>query len=204
MMSGSLAKLKSALGLAGVFLLALGSVHAEDPEGWAVMVEPSFMDHFVRRPVPGSDRTILTVARMVDGQPQFLTREEKRGMAITFEEIEEKASATVEKVLQKITPDVVRDNKGVIAFVVLASEDPLTASTVLAPDFASRFRDQLGPDLLVAMPNRFQVFVFSRQDTVYQRMGDTIVSAYHSSDYPVSREVFVLERGRLRSLGPYQ
>lgn len=203
-MSGSCAKLKSALGLVGVFLLAIGSLKAEELSEWAVMVEPSFMDHFVRRPVPGSDRTILSVARIVDGQPQFLTREEKRGMAITFEEIEERASATTEKVLQKITPEVVRDNKGVIAFVALASEDPLTASTVLAPGFAERFRDQLGPDLLVAIPNRFQVFIFSRQDSVYQRMGDAVVSAYHSSDYPVSREVFALERGRLRSLGPYQ
>lgn len=195
-------KLKSALCIAALLFPAGAVLRAQD--AWIVMVEPSFMDHFVRRPIDGSARTVLSVARVVDGSPQMLTREEKRGMALPFDEIETVSASTSAAVLERLKPEIVRDAKGVIAYVLLSSEDPLTASTVLAPDFAARFRDLLGPDLLVAVPNRFQVFIFSRQDTVFQRMADAVVSAYHASDYPVSREIFALEGGRLRSLGVFQ
>jgi hypothetical protein len=75
---------------------------------------------------------------------------------------------------------------------------------VLAPGFAEKFADTLGPDLLVALPNRNQLIVFSRQDQAFARMGEFIISGYLSSNYPVSREIFSLERGKLRSLGVLQ
>jgi hypothetical protein len=51
------------------------------------------------------------------------------------------------------------------------------------------------------MPNRNTVLVFSRQDDAHLRMAEAVVGAYLESDYRVSREVFALEGGRLRSLG---
>ena len=84
---------------------------------------------------------------------------------------------------------------------VIESGDPLTASCVLAPEFGAKFASTLGPDLLVAMPNRFRVLVFCRQDTQFQRLSEFIISGYLDSNFPVSREIFALEKGRLRSLG---
>lgn len=185
-----------------VFLLAAvvaaGSLRGGE---WALMVEPSFMDHEVRRPVEGSRRTILTVARLEDGGWVPLTREAKRGVDMTFNEVREEAMETAQGVLDNLEPRYVRDGNGVILFAVLESSDPLTASSVLAPGFAERFRDTIGPDLLVAMPDRNRVLVFSRQDTAHVAMGEFIIEGYLSSTWPVSREVFALEGGRLRSLG---
>ena len=82
--------------------------------------------------------------------------------------------------------------------------NPLTASAVLAPGFAEAFAKTLGPDLLVAIPNRNQILVFSKQDQAFQMMGEFIISGYLSSTYPVSREIFSLENGCLRSLGVLQ
>lgn len=168
---------------------------------WALMVEPSFMDHQVRRPIEGSRRTILTVARREGGEWVPLTREAKEGVHMTFDEVREAAMGTAEGVLEGLQPRYARDGNGVILFAVLESADPLTASSVLAPGFGARFRDTLGPDLLVAMPNRNRVLVFSRQDTAHLAMGESIIEGYLSSIWPVSREVFALEGGRLRSLG---
>lgn len=195
-------KLKSLL--AATCLLAAPGLHADEPVKWALMVEPSFMDHQMRRPIEGSQRTILAVARVIDGQPEPLTREQKRGIPITFDDVRREAGKTAAEVLAGIEPQIVRDKKGVIEFVVLESADPLTASTVLAPGFAEKFRNLLGPDLLVAMPTRFQLFVFSRQDIIWRRMGETIIAGYLEATYPVSREIFALEKGRLRSLGEYR
>jgi len=165
------------------------------------MVEPSFMDYKIRRPIAGSDRTILAVVRVQDGEIQPLTREEKKSVDMTFEQIEAEAKKTASDVLSRLTPSYVRDRNRVIEYAVLESKEPLTASSVLAPEFGAKFASTLGPDLLVAMPNRNQVFVFCRQDERFQRLSEIIISGYLGSNYPVSREIFALEKGRLRSLG---
>jgi hypothetical protein len=111
------------------------------------------------------------------------------------------AQRTAQEVLASLEPRFVRDKNGVIQYAALESANPLTASAVLAPEFAGRFASTLGPDLLVAMPNRFQILVFSRQDQAFQQMGEAIIAGYLGSNYPVSREIFALQKGRLHSVG---
>jgi len=183
--------------------ISLASVQAA-PVDWVLLVEPSFMDYEIRRSISGSERTVLAVARLADDTINPLTRDEKRGIPVTYAQIEESARKTASSRLANLTPTFVRNQRGVIEYALLESDDPLTASTVLAPDFSETFSKTLGPDLLVAIPNRFQVFVFSRQDQAYQKMGEAIISSYLSATYPVSREIFSLENGRLRSLGVLQ
>ena len=121
-----------------------------------------------------------------------------------FDDIREDALRIASDVLAGIKPRIVRDKNKVVQYVVLESENPLTASCVLAPDFALQFRDILGPEILVAMPHRNLVLVFSRQDTVHLKMAESIVSEYLSATWPVSREIFSLEKGSLRSMGVLQ
>ncbi len=159
------------------------------------------MDHPVKRPVEGSRRTILTVAQVVDGEPVPLRREEKKSIHRTFEQIRADALETASEVLRPLKPTYMRDRNKVILFAVIESENPLTASTVLAPGFASSFRETLGPDLLVAMPHRRKIYIFSRQDDAHLRVAERLIEEYQSATDRVSREVFALEEGRLRSLG---
>lgn len=187
------------------FLLALffsGQAMAESH--WVILIEPSFMDHKIRQPVPGSERTIFALARVTDGRLMPITRADQEEVNVTFAQIEEEARKAASAVLAHLEPRYERDKHGVIDYAVLESDDPLTASCVLAPEFSEKFADKFGPDLLVAMPNRYQVLVFSRQDTEYERMGEFIIAGYLGSNYPVSREIFTLEQGKLRSLGVYR
>ena len=165
------------------------------------MVEPSFMDYKVRRPVAGSERTILALVRLRDGGISGAEGGHDRTLAMAMKAISPDAQRTAQDVLASLEPQFVRDNNGVIQYAILESKNPLTASAVLAPGFAERFASTLGPDILVALPNRFQILVFSRQDQTFQKMGEAIISGYLGSDYPVSREIFALENGRLRSVG---
>lgn len=183
------------------FLFALALVPPLRADEWALLVEPSFMDYKMRRPIEDSQRTILAIARIIDGEIHPLTREEKKSVHMTYPQIREEALQTASRVFKQMKPRLVRNNKKVIQYASIESDDPLTASCVLAPEFAEAFHDTLGPDLLVAMPTRNQVLVFSRQDDVHLRMAEEIINAYLSSNYPVSREIFALENGNLRSLG---
>jgi hypothetical protein len=103
-----------------------------------------------------------------------------------------------------MTPEFIQDKTGVIRHAAIKSSDPLTASCVLAPDFSEPLRSTLGPDLLVAIPTHNQVLVFSKQDDAHLRLSETIIGNSLSSNYPVSREIFALENGRLRFLGVLQ
>ncbi|MBE2205184.1 MAG: hypothetical protein IAE94_12690 [Chthoniobacterales bacterium] len=194
------AKLKSAICL---FLL-VAAVLADTETKWAWMVEPSFMDYKVRKKVEGSERTILALVRIRDGEIFGLEDGHERTLDLAMKTIQAEASRTLADLFATLKPDFIRDKNGVIQYASLESPNPLTASCVLAPGFAEKFADTLGPDLLVAMPNRNQILVFSRQDQAFERMAEFIIAGYLGSNYPVSREIFALENGKLRSLGVLQ
>ena len=194
-------KTPSALCVSAVLLLAGSAAQADQ---WVLALEPSFMDHKMRRPIDGSQRTTLAIARVVDGEIEPLTREQKKSVHMTFEQIRAEALKTASSTLARMKPEFLRDKNGVIRHAAIESSDPLTASCVLAPEFGETFRDTLGPDLLVAIPTRNQVLVFSKQDDAHLRLAETIIGNYLSSNEPVSREIFAWESGRLRSLGVLQ
>lgn len=162
------------------------------------------MDYKVRRKIDGSERTILALVRLKDGEIYGASGGHDRIMEMAMREIGQQARQTAEQVFASIQPRFVRDKNGVIQYAALESSNPLTASCVLAPGFAERFANTLGPDILVALPNRHQLLVFSRQDQAFQRMGEYIISGYLGSNYPVSREIFSLWKGKLHSLGVLQ
>lgn len=182
--------------------MAAGLASAESR--WAWMVEPSFMDYKVRRKIDGSERTILALVRVADGEVYAAEGGHEHVLNMAMKKIGPEAAETAAGVLASVKPEFVRDKNGVIQYAVIESKNPLTASCVLAPGFAEKFADTLGPDLLVALPNRNQVLVFSRQDLAYAKIKEYIISGYLGSNYPVSREIFALERGKLRSLGVLQ
>ena len=184
-----------------VFLFAAASTATLRADQWALLVEPSFMDHKMRRPIEGSQRTVLAIARIVNGEIQPLTREEKKSVHMTYPMIREQALQTASEVFKRMKPTFVRNKKQVIQYAAIESDDHLTASCVLAPEFAAAFEKTLGPDLLVAIPTRNQVLVFSKQDNIHLRLSERIIDAYLTSNHPVSREIFALENGNLRSLG---
>jgi len=195
------AKIPSALCVSVLLLLAGSAAQADQ---WILAVEPSFMDHKMRRPIEGSQRTTLAIARVVDGEIEPLTREQKKTVHMTFEQIRAEAMKTASSTLARMKPEFLRDKNGVIRHAAIESPDPLTASCVLAPEFGETFRSTLGPDLLVAIPTRKQILVFSKQDDTHLRLAETIIGNYLSSNQPVSREIFAWESGRLRSLGVLQ
>ena len=194
-------KIPSALCVSVLLLLAGSAAQADQ---WILAVEPSFMDYKMRRPIEDSQRTTLAIARVVDGEIEPLTREQKKSVHMTFDQIRAEALKTASSTLARMKPEFLRDKNGVIRHAAIESPDPLTASCVLAPEFGETFRSTLGPDLLVAIPTRNQILVFSKQDDTHLRLAETIIGNYLSSNQPVSREIFAWESGRLRSLGVLQ
>jgi len=175
---------------------------AEEP--WRLLVEPSFMHYEAAWPIVGAERTVLVPAKYIDGEIVPLKRDVVLSDGVTRKEILAQASTAAAEELSKLKPEYVRDGNKVIQYAILQSDSPLTASTVLAPDFAKLFTETLGPDILIAIPNRNRIFVFPRLSSTYQAMTDIVIAEYLSSSTPVSRELFILRKGELSAIGRYQ
>ncbi|HEY5741539.1 MAG TPA: hypothetical protein VIS99_03280, partial [Terrimicrobiaceae bacterium] len=198
--SRPLRKLKCAVCLLLLAFMARSSAE----EIWHLLIEPTFMRYESAWPIAGAERTVLVPARFVNGEVLPLQHNEVLNLRASRDEILASAPKAAAEVLAGLTPRFLRDKNRVIQYAVLESESPLTASAVLAPDFSSLFSDTLGPDVLVAIPNRFRIFVFPRGTQAYQRLSELIIAEYDSSTYPVSKELFTVRNGRLSAVGSYR
>jgi len=189
-----------ALGL----LLALGAAPAcaqKDQSAWHVLIEPDHMFPEVSFPISGARHTVLVPGYMEDGDPQYFTKKQWDAAGLTWDAFRTRAAQNATQ--KKFDVQLVRDEKKVVQYAVINSEDPLTGTMVLAPDFLKKFDNIFGPKMLVAIPNRFTVFIFPGLASEYQDYGPEVMNAYFDSAYPVSLEVFEISSAGIRAVGTF-
>lgn len=180
----------------------LGTVSAladETCDSWHLLPEPKFMAPEISWPVAGSRATVLVPVRGSESAP--LSLEGTADPALTISEIQQEAAKSATQLLDSLPVEYVRNARGVILYAVITSQDPLTATCVLAPDFAERFLETIGPDVLVAIPNRFTIYIFPRSATPVEELSERVFVDYRATNYPISREIFEPRRGKLRAVG---
>ena len=180
------------------------AARAPAEETWHLLIEPTFMHYETGWPIVGAERTVLVPARLVDGEILPLRRDEVESLGAPRDKILASAPKAASAVLAGLKPRFIRDENNVIQCAVLESDSPLTASAVLAPEFSPLFNETIGPDLLIAIPNRFRIFVFPKGSPAYQRFSEIVIAEYDSSPYPVSKELFSLRKGKLVAIGSYR
>lgn len=174
-----------------------------DP-AWHVLVEPKFIKHEISFPISGSEQAVLVPALMKDGEPVCMSKKEFQALGIDWPTFLQTARDNASVELKKLTPDYTRDRKKVIEFATLTSDNPLNAGTILSPDFLKMFADTLGPKLIIAIPNRYTLYIFPSLASHFQDYSPMIYDAYHATSYPVSMEAYELSSQGLKSIGIYQ
>lgn len=199
------------------FLLITNALALAADDGWHLMVEPSFLRDPVSWPVArlvtspdgdssstGESSVVLVPARLVGTDVAPMTASEARQLRATQETVAAATIPAASKLLATLKPEYVRGANQVIQYAILQSESPFTASTVLAPEFVSKFAETLGPDFLIAIPNRNRLFIFPKLSPVYKSLADVVIGEYESSPNPVSKEVFQIKDGKLIAIGSYR
>ncbi|MEM7144471.1 MAG: hypothetical protein AAF591_05010 [Verrucomicrobiota bacterium] len=189
------------LGLVGVCFGA--EEEAGGLEAYCLMIEPRFEVAEVSSDIPGSERTQLVAGREVDGGMVYYTRAEYEGLGVDWLGYVAKARASAGRLLASLEPEYERDHRGVVKYAVLRSESHRTAGVVLAPGFRERFREVLGEELIVLIPDRFTIFVFSKLASDYDAHGEAVVEQYGDATYGVSVEVFEVDDQGLRVIGRF-
>lgn len=173
-----------------------------DPAQWHVLIEPRFMRPEVSFPIPGAERTVLVPGYLAETEARYFSKKEWDALAMDWPTFQQKAAANATNNTLKV--ELVRDRKKVVQYAALTSESPLTATAVLSPDFLKKFADVFGAKLLVAIPNRFTVFVFPALASNYKDYAPMILDAYHETAYPVSTEIFEVRAEGLRAIGTFE
>jgi len=188
-------------------LAAAPAVPAADPAAagggtpeWLLVPEARFMGHDIAWPIGGSVRTVLVPERR--GSP--LTLADTRDPHLALADLRRLARDNAGRLFDTLEPELARDARGVILYAVLSSPDPSLPACVLAPGFADRFFETIGPDLQIAIPNRNRIYIFPRSAVPAAELSDRVFVDYRASDYPVSREIFELSGDGLRAVGEFR
>jgi hypothetical protein len=189
----------------GLFaVLMVPSLFAAETGRWHLMVEPSFMRSDFSIPIPGSAKTLVAPAIVRGDIVTFLDEETKTRMGLNPDSITRVAQKNASEELAKLTPHMLRDAKGVVQAVVIDSDRPVVAAATLAPDFIEKFEPVLGPDLLVAIPNRYRVYVYPALASKFEATAEAVLNDYRLTPYPVSMEVFRVTPGGLEAVGTFE
>lgn len=186
-------------------LLVLRAGHAfgqQDQKSWHVLIEPTFMDPEVSFPISGARNTVLVPGYMDDGDPTYFSKKDWVTLGLTWDSFRAKAAGNATE--KKFRAALVRDPNQVVEYAAITSDDPLTATMILSPDFLKKFKDVFGPTILVAIPNRFTVYVFPGQASEYKAFAPMVLQAYQDSAYPVSLEVFEISEDGMRAVGAFE
>jgi hypothetical protein len=97
-----------------------------------------------------------------------------------------------------------RDANRVIRYAEVQSRQGRMAAVVLAPEFARHFVDTMGESFLIAVPNRYQCFVFPKLAWDVSRYAPLVQEAYRATAYPVSTELFECETGGVWAVGMFE
>jgi len=189
--------------LFALLFFCAASVFAQtDAKQWHVLIEPKFMHPEISFPIPGAERTVLVPGWMADGELHYFSKAQFDSLHLDWPAFQAKARANVSD--KKVKAEFARNGRKVIEYAAISSDDPLTATAVLSPDFLKTFSDIFGPKLLVAIPNRYTIFVFPSLATNYRDYAPMIIEAYNATAYPVSLEVFEVSADGLRATGTFE
>ena len=171
-----------------------------------LLIEPSFARPEISQLISGAQRTMIAAGTMnknASGEQtvSFLQTSWKTASQKEMNHFVKEARSNLSKVLATLHPSFVRDEHQVIQVAILESDNPLTASTILAPDFPEQFINIFGPDLLIAIPSTHRLYIFSKLVSPVNDIAPTIREDYQLSSSPVSTEIFQLSHGELRAIG---
>jgi len=180
-------------------LLAVGALWAEP--AYALLPDARAMRPPVAQPIPGSERAQLAAVKFENGEVSYLSKEAAAQLESATPNFQALAQATAAQLLETLQPRLLRDKGKVVECAVFESESPLTAAVVLAPKFLEKYEELFGPEVIVAMPSRFEVYVFPKIANRLGKYTPEILSDFRAAAYPVSPEIFEIGPNGIRAIG---
>ena len=172
-------------------------------EPFCVLTESYEMHPEVFVLIPGARRVGFSLFRETSLGLEPYSRSELRDRQLSWLTCFLKGREAATRHLKTLEPSFYRDERKIIQYAHFSSENQLTASVFISPEFMKRFETSLGKELYVAIPDRSNVFVFPKLSDSIEALAPKMAVLYKEALYPVSREVFELSRDGIRVVGAF-
>lgn len=159
----------------------------------------------IAQPIPGAQRTVWTAGLWEDDSLRPFNPKEWERLHLDWAAFKKASEAASKDDWKHVRIRYDRDPRGVIRYAELRSDPPLVASALLSPDVESRFFESLGTPLLLAIPNRYQAFLFPKLAGPNPSfLSREILASYRATAHPVSLELFEISDGRWKAVGLFE
>lgn len=172
-------------------------------EPLCVAIEPAALRTETARPFAEGKRTVIAPAREEADGLDILSADEFKALGLTWDEYLRKAEAGATRLLVAIKPEWTKDEKGNTTRAVLRSVRHMTPGIVLSPRFLPLFSPIFGDRIVVLMPDRFTVHLFSRNFSDFQTFGPKILETNATAVWPCSIEAFEVSKTGIKCLGAF-
>lgn len=185
--------------------LIFGSVVsiAEDAPARRVglILEGAFESHEIARSAEGATRTLVVPFHEWDYGVRAFTKQSWEDLGMTWEKAQAAGTGIAAKLVESVKPDIVRDERGTIQYIVLVDPDPFLTSVILTQDLFDAYRDSLGDRIFVLPIDRNRIYLFPATGGSLEDYGPSLVDEFRRTPLPVTLEVFLLDRTGYRAVG---
>lgn len=161
----------------------------------------AFESFDITGPIEGAKTTKMAAHYEWDFGVRPFTKKTWEERALTWERFFPMARQVADNVATKLEPKLIRDHRGIVLYAIIADEDPFLTSVILSPKLHERFKDTLGDRIQVLLLERNRIYLFPATGGTLEEFGPALVEEYRQSRFPVSLEIFLLDRDGFRVVG---
>ncbi len=192
-------------------LLALtaGPLSAQEPDPATeaparrigVIFGGAFEGFEVTGPLEGAAKTRMAAYHEWDFGVRPFTKKTWEERGLDWDHFFPVARSVADQITERIVPKLVRDHRGIVLYAIVADEDPFLTGVILSPKLRERFRETLGDRILAVLLERHRLYLFPATGGTLAEFGPSLVEEYRQSRFPVSLEIFLLDREGFRVVG---
>ena len=182
-----------------------------DSQDEAAKKEPEFRKGFRLEGKYGSPKvfSLIEGAKDIKLAPAYewkygvklFTKEEWEKLDAEWNAYVANATRIANGIVEKLKVEWVRSERGVIDYAILQNEDPFFSSIIISKKFHPLFKEKLGENLHVIIPDRETIYVFPAEGGKLNGYGPSIVTRYETSNQSVSTEVILLNSKGYKVIG---
>lgn len=166
------------------------------------IIQPKNIRSEVIMMVPGAKQTAYSAGYLGDlGVRLYGAEEFRSAYSGGWKEFREAALLASRNYLKSIKPAYIKDSAGKIEYALIQSENPLLIGAIKTFQFWEIFKSKFGANLLVVMPNRSTILIFSADKNRLNIYKKTFYQIFLDAIYPVSGEVFLINSEGLSVIG---
>ncbi|MCP4846757.1 MAG: hypothetical protein GY899_02280 [Verrucomicrobiaceae bacterium] len=177
----------------------------KEPGKHLLLIQPRNLSAGVFVLLPGARETTYTAAYQgTIGLRNYQRDEFRKEFPGGWKQFLAKGKKAASDHLKTLKPKYQRNSKKVIEYALLESDHPLTATTVIVDEFRDLFKETLGDQLLIVIPDRFTVYVFPKLASTIGEHQRKFMQLFGDAVYPASSEIFELTGKGLRAFGSFK